>query len=96
MTNVWSSQFYKKEVLTPGLSSFCHVGNVGWGKDHLERMLGFHRAHGSLPHVMDHSAQMTDLGKLSSRSILRQLQCIGILDASAHPVIWLRRLMGFL
>jgi len=33
MTNVWSSQFYKKKrVLTPGLSAFCHVGNLSCEK----------------------------------------------------------------
>lgn len=34
MTNVWNAQFKKKnpQVLTPGLCSFCHVGNLLWKK----------------------------------------------------------------
>lgn len=43
MSGVFS--FTKKRVLTPGLFSFCHVGNLSCGKKvHLERMLWFHRA----------------------------------------------------
>lgn len=49
MTNVWSSQFYKKGVLTPGLLSFCHVGNLSWGKRPSGKNAVVSQSLGSLP-----------------------------------------------
>lgn len=85
--------FTKKRVFTPGLFSFCHVGNLSCGKkDHLERMLRFHRASiilypsSSSLVRMANSVQMTDFGK-PSEEINPQAEHTGILDVSVHFVI---------
>lgn len=70
MTNVWSSQFYKKGVLTPGLFSCCHVGHLSWGKRPSGKNAVVSQSErSSTPSssslVMQSSVQMTDFGKLS-------------------------------